>query len=529
MYDVVIVGSGAAGVAAALSFSKNGIVPALIDVGIKPLSSPSINENFYDYCESHDCTSLIIGSNFEGLSNLRRGGVPIPAKLTSPKISFVTDRASELAPVVENNYNLIQSFARGGLGNAWGAGLYRYTDQDLEGFPIKEKDLAPWYECLSKEIGISGENDDLTPFFGRDDHLQPALRLSINASLLLKKYERKKSRLMEKGVFLGRPRLGVLSEEKDGRTPCDYRNLEFWEPGLPYIYSPAMTLEKLIRQEKVRYFHGLLVDRWERGSEGIAVQARSLQKGESSTFFCKKLVLAAGAVNSARIALSSRNDHITRLSLLDNPALQFPLVLPGRMGRKLEKEAFGLTQLNLVYQRKTDKKLYQGSILEVTSPSRAEFFSSFPLSARDNLRMIRMMLPAMVVMQLFCPVGCNGGAVLSLQEDGRLKIQGSGFRVGKGIIREVLKIMRSLGAFSHSSLVIDVPEGHGIHYAGTLPMGEKPRGAYTCDKYGELSGEPGVFVVDGSVFPKLPAKNFSFAVMANAMRIAKYAARSLQD
>jgi choline dehydrogenase-like flavoprotein len=529
MFDVVIVGSGASGVAAALSLSKKGIFPVLIDAGLKPPSDPPIEENFYDYCERNDCFSQVIGRNYEGLSNLERNRIPVPAKLTSPKIRFVTERAAELSPVIENNYNLIQSFARGGLGNAWGAGLYKYTDRDLEDFPVKEKDLEPWYKRLSGEIGISGENDDLTPYFGRDDHLQPPLRLSINAAHLLKRFRRKKSRLQKKGVFIGRPRLGVLSEEKDGRKPCDYRNLEFWEPVLSYIYSPAMTLEKLIRSNKIRYLSGLLVQRWDRRKENIIVQARSIDNGQSSTFSCKRLILAAGAVNSARLALSSRNDYRTRLTLLDNPALQFPLVLPGRIGRRLEREAFGLTQLNMIYEREADKKLYQGSILEVTSPSRAEFFGSFPLSARDNLKMIRMMLPALMVMQMFFPIGRKEGALLSLEESGKLKIQGSGRRVEDKIIGEILKIMRAIGAFSHPFLVIHVPEGHGIHYAGTLPMGKDPDGPYMCETNGELWGEPGVFVVDGSVFPVLPAKNFSFAVMANAMRIACNVACSLKE
>ena len=59
-------------------------------------------------------------------------------------------------------------------------------------------------------------------------------------------------------------------------------------------------------------------------------------------------------------------------------------------------------------------------------------------------------------------------------------------------------------------------------------MAEASNEAYTCSKNGELCGEPGVFVVDGSAFPVLPAKNLSFAVMANAMRIADYIVQEMR-
>jgi choline dehydrogenase-like flavoprotein len=86
-----------------------------------------------------------------------------------------------------------------------------------------------------------------------------------------------------------------------------------------------------------------------------------------------------------------------------------------------------------------------------------------------------------------------------------------------------------LGAFSTASLVVEVPKGQSIHYAGTLPMRADPKEEYTCDRYGELYGEPDIFVVDGSIFPALAAKNYSLALMANAMRIADHVVERLRN
>lgn len=529
MHDVLIVGSGVSGVAAALRFADKGVKPCLVDVGLTPPAVPVIRDNFYSYRENNDSFSVMIGENFEGLINLRNNEPSIPAKLASPLMHFVTGRAREFSPLAAEGFDVIQSFGQGGLASAWGAGLYRYDDRDLEDFPIESRDLAPYYDRLTEEIGISGENDDLTPFFGRDELLQKPLRPSDNAAKIMQKYGRKKKELNAKGIFIGRPRLAVLTEDREGRGTCDYGNLEFWQPGLSHIYSPTLTMKKLIRDHKLSYRPGLLVKSWSRRDSRLIVHAERVKNGESADFQCRKLVLAAGAVGSARLALQTTKDFKTKLPLLDNPALQFPFVFPARIGAKLERDAFGLTQLNLVYDAKRLKGLLQGSLLEVTSPSRAEFFSHFPWAAHDNLRLLRYVLPALAVLQVFFPADASNAATLGLQEDGKLQVRAGQDRFDPDIKKDILRLFRRLGAYSLSSLVVEVPKGQSLHYAGTLPMRADPKEGYTCSPDGELYGEKDVFVADGSVFPALSAKNLSFALMANAMRTADGIVRRLRD
>jgi choline dehydrogenase-like flavoprotein len=528
MSDPVIVGSGVAGVGAALALIDKGFRPRMLDVGLLPREEPDIKRNLYEYCDKRDSFPLLIGEEGQGLYNMDPAHSEIPAKLTSPRMQYVTERSGELGPVEEVNFDLIQSFALGGLANAWGAALYRYLGKDLDGFPIREADLRPYYDRLVREIGISGENDELSAFFGRDGNLQKPLRLSANAALLLKKYRRNRDRLNKRGVFIGRPRLGVLSEEKDGRSPCDYSNLEFWQKELPWLYTPVKTLKRLVREKKIFLENDVLVKGWKREGGKIVVFGQRTSDGASLSRPCSALFLAAGAANSAKIVLTSRNDTSTRLVLLDNPAIQFPFIFPARIGARLETQTFGLTQLNFIQDGGTPRTLIQGSILEVTSPARAEFFSSFPLSASDNFRLLRFMLPAVLVMQLFLPSFPDEGALLGINKTGGLVIEGQRQGTDKRMIKSVIKTFRTMGAYTLPPLVVETPNGHGIHYAGTLPMTEKNKNPYTCSRFGQLAGEPDVYVADGSSFPVLPAKNCSFAVMANAMRIADLAAERLK-
>jgi len=528
MNEVLIIGSGISGISAALCLADQGIRTCILDVGFEPPQQEKININLYDFCDKNDCFDLMIGEDFEGLHNLDRRKKNIPAKLTAPRMRFVIDRAQELSPVKETNFQLIQSFAKGGLANAWGAGLMRYKSRDLKGFPVDEGELVPYYERLTKEIGISGENDDLTPYFGQDDFLQRPLELSANASEILRNYFKNRKKLNKQGVFVGRPRLSVLSEEREGRRSCSYTNLEFWQPHLSCIYYPSWTLDRLIDRGDVIYRKGFLAKSWYRQENAIVVVAESIPERKRYSFKCRKLVLAAGAVGSAKLALASRKDYQSKLPLLDNSALQFPFIFPRRIGKKIEKHSFGLTQLIFVYDSKKHDCLTQGSILEMTSPARAELFASFPFAAADNLRMIKYTLPALAVMQLYLSVPPEKSASLSLNKTGALEIVGEKVEISKELIRDIIKIFRSLGAYTFPFLVQRVPNGLGIHYAGTLPMVKLPKKLYQCTKFGELFAEPHVYAVDGSVFPSLSAKNHAFAVMANAMRIADHIAKTLR-
>ena len=128
---------------------------------------------------------------------------------------FIVEEAERLSPVASATFDAVMSFAAGGLGNAWGAGLYRCNDSDLAGFPIGASDLEPFYDALTEKIGLSGADDDLGRFFGSARGLLPPLRLDANGARLLRRYRRRREKLNRAGLYVGRPRLadgaGILN------------------------------------------------------------------------------------------------------------------------------------------------------------------------------------------------------------------------------------------------------------------------------------------------------------------------------
>jgi choline dehydrogenase-like flavoprotein len=502
-----------------------GLKPHIVDVGHTGGPSTVIQGDLFHHRRSHDCFDLMIGDRYEGLSNLLSDR-QVPVKLTAPYLDYVTRDAERLSPLDEVEFHAIQSFSLGGLANAWGAGLYRFTDDDLEAFPITSGDLDPYFDKLTAAIGIAGTEDDLSPFLGSTEQLQPPLRLSRNVGALYERYQRKGRRVAD-SIHIGRARVGVLTEARDGRPAFEYGGAEFFQEDRS-IYSPRYTLDQLVQAGKVVLHRGVLVESWDEGQNGgITVFARDLAAQTGTTFEARKLVLATGAINTSKIVLQSHGDYDTSLPLLENPALQVPLVLPRALGHRLETDAFGLVQLNLIWDSKDYAARLQGSIMEITAPMRAEFFAGLPYAARANLALLRYLLPAMIVMQLFFPRSSQEPAQLGLQRSGRLTIRGRPNTIDLRKLQFLLRYLRKLGAWTLSRLIVRVPTGHAVHYAGSLPMRETPV-RYQCDVAGRLHGTTNVFVADSASFSDLPAKNMSFAMMANAMRIAHGVAAQLK-
>ena len=64
------------------------------------------------------------------------------------------------------------------------------------------------------------------------------------------------------------------------------------------------------------------------------------------------------------------------------------------------------------------------------------------------------------------------------------------------------------------------PMGTSAHYAGTLPMSPAPA-PNTVSADGRSYDFGNLYIADGAVLPFLPAKNLTFTLMANAVRMAE--------
>lgn len=518
--EIIIIGGGASGISAALGFIRKGIVPTMIDVGKRGKRKHNAEGNLYDFRKKNDLFGLMIGDGSEGLSNILNG-TTLPPKLTTPLNDYIISGSEKLSPIRSSNFSAIQSFASGGLAAAWGAGLYRYNNTDLADLPLQSKALDPFYDFLSNEIGISGDNDDLSQFFSKDNTLLSPFRLSAKADHLYKNYQKKAGKFNKKGIFIGYPRLGVLTKDHNGRKRCDYSNFETWLPDIPWVYNPAHTLERLISEGKIRYVPGIHIDSWSRKNGKIIVKGKNTEDGSPFSSSADTILIAAGTINTTKLVLRSKRDTKSRLNILDNPLLQVPLILPKFLGSPVDKSAFGMTNLNLIYKYPDRDKILQGSIIELTSPPRSVFFERFPVSAKINLKMIKMVSPSLLAMFLYYPSTENDAGKIKLTENNELEIEQRDYKIDRDPVKKIVRSLFKMGVWTHPLIIQQSKPGYAIHYAGTLPMRNITNSEYETSPDGELHKEKGVYIIDGAPFSSISSKNLSFTIMANAMRVAQ--------
>ena len=514
-FDIIVVGSGPG--AAFAAYGARGRSILMLDAGGDAPACPELHGNLYELRRRHDdLFAPLIGERFESLYNLANPAISL--KLKSPYMSYIARDWRSATPVTGKAFEGAIGLAKGGLANAWGAGVYRFTERDLTGFPVTASELRPFYDELTAHIGISGANDDLAAYFEKDPSLQPPLRLSAFFDNMLRRYQSRRPLFQRERVTVGRSRLAVLTQAHRGRSAYEYGNLEFFRPHDPAIYTPAYTVNEMVRAGEIDYRGGKLVTHYRETDDGVEVYSRDLATGADEMHRGRCLLLGAGALNSARIVLESNRDNETQLPALDNPMACIPFFQLSRIGAALATEDTSLAQLNLVAEDDEWGEPLQASLYGTTGPLRSDVVFSLPLSFRANLAWTKYLAPAMGLLMLFYP-GRDAASYVRLRPSGELEAEFAPERP-HAIERRLIRLLRKMGYVTHEALVQRPGGGAGLHYAGTLPMREKPA-RYQTDSSGLLFGTRRVYVVDGACFSRLPAKNLTFTIMANALRIGR--------
>ncbi len=525
MFDIIVVGSGPAGTWAAHEMKRKKVL--ILDVGHEAPDYCRGGQSLLRRRQCEDMFRVLIGDKFDGLANLTTE--TLSPKLKAPLMRFITapPEGNHAIGYDADEFKPTLSYALGGLANAWGAGLYRFNAEDLTGYPFTVQELDSKYAVLASEIGISGRNDDLTDYFGYEENLQPPVKLNRLSERFLKVYALRAKRLNLDGFYAGYARLAVLSKPLGDRHGHEYCGDEFFVPNIPSIYHPGYTLRRIIERGNVQYLKGYLVKEFEEGNDLVHVRAVNLAKNSGETFVAKRLILAAGAINTAKIVLQSRKDYSSRLPLLDNPVAFLPLVSLRDLGAAVHPEVYHGGQLNVLYKGKASTEPILTTFYALDGPMRADFFTEYPLTLKGRLHALKYVTPAIAMAQVFYPADPQLENHVQLMSPEQLVLR-HGTPRRAGIEKQLAGLFRKTGFLTVSNLARSPVPGSSIHYAGMCPMRQVPSEPWECDRYGKLNGWNHVFVADGACFPRLPAKNLSLTIMANAMRVAEHVEGSLE-
>lgn len=218
--------------------------------------------------------------------------------------------------VQEKPFDWIRGYQTGGKSIMWARQTQRWSDFDFEGpardgfatdWPIRYRDIAPWYSHVEKFVGISGNRDGIDSL--PDGEFLPALELSCiedHFGKSIKENYPDRQLIYARCAHLTEPREIHLQQ---GRGQCQKRNL--CQRGCPfggYYSSISSTLPWAAKTGNMtlRPFsvvHSVIYD--DRLEKVNGVRVVDANTKELTEYTAKVIFLNAGAVNSNLVLLNS--------------------------------------------------------------------------------------------------------------------------------------------------------------------------------------------------------------------------------
>jgi len=412
-----------------------------------------------------------------------------------------------------------------------------WAEEDFEGLPIGRADLLPHYDAVAELMGVCGERgDDLAAFVYDAPSMMPPLELDTPSRRTLERYQKRRVAANRAGLYLGHARLAACSREHRGRGPHPYLDTDFWADHARAVYRPRWTLEELRASPNFTFVPGHLVHTFHQERNGVRVVARRRSDHEAVEFHARSLVLAAGALGTARIVLRSLGKFDRPVNLVSNLSPYFPMLNTAMLGVEPEDRRHSLTQLTGFY-RPADRRrgVVQLQMYSYRTLLTFKLMKEQPLAFPQARRIMQGLIPMLSILGVHHEDNPSPSKSATLRRaaathaDAPADALETHYDPAAGeeaaqhaTEREVLREFRKLGCWGLKRVHL----GHGasIHYAGTVPMSG---GEVGCDAQARLNGFAGVRIADSAVFPRLPAKGLTFTMMAHAHRVGTLLAGEL--
>jgi choline dehydrogenase-like flavoprotein len=498
--DFVVIGSGPAGVSAALPLVEAGRRVIMLDGGSDRDPQPA------------SPWERMLGPGLEALTP----DDGLSPKMRAPEARRLLGAFARHARIEEENFVAVAGLGRGGLARIWGGFVCELDDDDLRGWPITGFDLRPSYDAVVSRIGVSGsDNDDMAAFYGRSGALLAPPPLGPTAAAILRRYQAVRP---DPDFALGAARNTLLTENRWQRQACDFNFGCLWGCARGAIYDARHDIA-LLRQHghfELRDATALRLERTAVGWEVVTTDGGRVR--------VPRVVVAAGTLGSLHL-VAPLLASTSGLHILNSPVIAMPLLVPRRLVGQPPASGHSLAQLGFRLAISTAPGDYvSGAVYEMTGLPPSSFAARMPLGRRAATEMFRALSPALVVATVYFPGRYSANTVtLRPSADGpRIEVRGGVApefdAVARTVRRRLTAIWRRLGARPLPGAALATP-GTDAHLGSVFPMGGgAPHGT---NAWGELDGLPGLHLVDGAVLPSIPSKFTTLTVMANADRIAR--------
>lgn len=529
--EVVVIGSGPAGAVAAARLVEAGRDVLMLDVANDDAEARArVPDLPFSVLRRTDAQQrrYFLGDALEGVPS---GDIKVGAQLTPPR-QFVTRDTEKCLPVSGPDFDPMQSLALGGLGAAWGAASFTWTEAERARVGLDGADFARHYDWVARRIGISGdaEDDASQHCFDGVPSAQPSLPIDSGAEVIRAAYARRREPLRAAGFHLGRTPLAALSRDLDGRRANPLFDTDFWGDSRRSVFRPRYLIEELAEGPRFCLRRHTLVRRFESTEDGVRLHAVDARTGDAIRVDARRVVLCAGAINSARIALHSLDAHDVAAPVLCNPYVYLPCLNLRMLGRAARDERHSLSQLIAIYTPPaSEDDAVSIQLYGYRSLLLFKLVKEMPLPAWAGLQVARLLQNAITIAGLHHSDSSSPRKTLRVLPSAHAPCPEIRFdyrasdeetRTRRARERAIARLLCRLGVLPYGR--IEPGAASSIHYAGTLPMQDEGDARYATRRDGRLWHAPKVYVGDSAVFRHLPAKGLTFTIMANASRVAEH-------
>jgi len=310
VYDAIVIGSGISGGWAAKELCEKGLKTIMLERGrdiVHVKDYVNANKESWNYPHHGRRTQEMINE----YPVLKRD-----YPLNETNLDFwVKDSESPYTEL--KRFDWFRGYHVGGRSLMWGRQSYRFSDHDFEAnakdghgidWPVRYKEIAPWYDYAEKFAGISGNRDglDILP----DGHFMPPMDMNCVEKDFSAKLKDKFNG--SRHVIIGRTANITEPIPELGRTNCQFRN-KCWL-GCPfgaYFSTQSSTLPAAMKTGNLTVRPWAIVtkiiyDKDKKRATGVEVLDGETNK--TYTYNAKIIFLNASTLNSAWILMNSATD-----------------------------------------------------------------------------------------------------------------------------------------------------------------------------------------------------------------------------
>jgi len=550
-YDAIVIGSGISGGWAAKELTEKGLKVLLLERG-KNIEHVKdyVNATKGPWEFSHH-GSLTLPQK-TAYTNRIRGFGPNEINLDW----WANDKETPYTEIKQ--FNWFRGYQVGGRSLLWGKQTYRWSDIDFEAnakeniavdWPLRYKDIAPWYDHVEKFIGVSGSIENLPQL--PDGQFQPPMEMNIVEKEVAARI--KQSYKDQRRMIIGR--CAHLTEALPGRTKCQYRNkCDLGCPYGGYFSTQSSTLPAAMKTGNLTLrpwsiVTKILYDKNTKKATGVEVLDAETNK--TYEYKSKIVFLNASTLNSTWVLLNSATDTWPGGLGSSSDQLGHNLMdhhlgtgAGGRVEGFEDKYTYGRRPNGIYiprYRNLNGEKRdylrgfgYQGGAGRGRGLQAAEEIAvgvglKEALTQPGNWGMwiggFGEVLPYHDNVVTLDKNNKDKWGLNILAIDAELKENEKKMR--KEIIEDGKEMLDRAGVKDVYGYDNDGIMGHGIHEMGTARMGTDPKTS-VLNKWNQVWDAPNVFVTDGSFMTSAGCVNPSLTYMAFTARAANYAVEELK-